>query len=40
MIQLTCDANGVGAWIDSYCQAHPLDALERAAVAFYREHPN
>jgi hypothetical protein len=27
------DAEGIGHWIDDYCQAHPLDALHEAASA-------
>jgi hypothetical protein len=33
------DADGVWAWVDNYCQAHPLQYLAEAAGAFAREHP-
>jgi hypothetical protein len=33
------DADGVWAWIDNYCQAHPLDRIINAADAFSRAHP-
>lgn len=33
------DFEGVWAWVDNYCQAHPLDDLATAAVAFVRAHP-
>jgi hypothetical protein len=33
------DAQGVWAWIDNYCQAHPLDKLGDAALAFVAAHP-
>jgi hypothetical protein len=33
------DANGVWAWVDNYCRAHPLDQIVMAAKAFDREHP-
>jgi hypothetical protein len=31
------DLDGELAWIDSYCQAHPLDSLFRATSALIRE---
>lgn len=34
------DYQGVLAWIDNYCQAHPIDNVSHAAIAFYREHPH
>jgi hypothetical protein len=33
------DAAAVWAWIDNYCQAHPLEYISGAATAFYRAHP-
>ena len=33
------DANGVWAWLDNYCQVHPLDPLVEAAAALARAHP-
>jgi len=33
------DAEGVGGWVDNYCQAHPIDEIVDAAQAFYRVHP-
>jgi hypothetical protein len=33
------DADGVWAWIDSYCAAHPIDHIAAAAAAFYYAHP-
>lgn len=27
------DAQGLWAWVDNYCQAHPLDSVARAADA-------
>ena len=32
------DAKGVWAWVDNYCQAHPLNHLVDAGPAFVREH--
>jgi hypothetical protein len=34
------DSNAVTAWIDNYCQAHPLVAIATAAEVFAHEHPN
>ncbi len=34
------DDEGVWAWVDNYCQAHPLDLLIQAAVAFRMAHPH
>ncbi len=31
------DANGVFAWIDNYCAAHPLDNITRATIALITE---
>ncbi len=33
------DANAVAAWIDNYCQIHPLEKIVDAALAFMRAHP-
>jgi hypothetical protein len=33
------DAEGVWAWIDNYCQAHPLDLMIDAGTAFVVAHP-
>jgi hypothetical protein len=33
------DAYGVWAWSDNYCLAHPIDQIEKAAVAFVDAHP-
>jgi len=33
------DADGVRAWIDNYCAAHPLINIEQAAAAFSIAHP-
>ena len=33
------DADGVWAWIDNYCSAHPLSQISDAAAAFYHTHP-
>jgi len=33
------DADGVWAWIDNYCQEHPIDRLFIAAEAFAKAHP-
>jgi hypothetical protein len=29
-------SDGVFAWIDNYCLAHPIENLVDAAIAFYR----
>ena len=31
------DMNGVFAWIDTYCAAHPLDPIAKAAIAVVAE---
>ena len=33
------DAAGVWAWIDNYCQGHPIDNLGVAAAKFVGFHP-
>ena len=33
------DVQGVWAWIDNYCRAHPLEAIGDAAAAFAVAHP-
>jgi hypothetical protein len=33
------DAEGVWAWIDSYCQARPIDKISQAAQGFYLARP-
>jgi hypothetical protein len=33
------DAYGVWAWIDNYCQAHPIETIMEAAEAFASAHP-
>jgi hypothetical protein len=33
------DRDGVLAWIDNYCQAHPLEKIFTAAWAFVHAHP-
>ncbi len=33
-------AKGVWAWIDNYCQAHPIEMITTAAEAFNRAHPH
>jgi hypothetical protein len=33
------DANAVLAWMDNYCQAHPLENVGSAAGAFVVAHP-
>jgi hypothetical protein len=33
------DRAAVPAWVDRYCEAHPLDAIATAAEVFVREHP-
>ena len=30
---------GVLAWIDSYCQAHPAETLAHAGLEFVATHP-
>jgi hypothetical protein len=34
------DGEGVWAWIDNYCQAHPVENIGLAAAAFYHAHPH
>ena len=34
------DSAGMEAWIDGYCQAHPLDDLETATAALIKELNN
>jgi hypothetical protein len=34
------DAGVVRAWVDNYCQAHPLEPIIETARAFYRAHPH
>jgi hypothetical protein len=34
------DVEGVWAWIDNYCQTHPINDIAQAAAAFYRAHPH
>jgi hypothetical protein len=34
------DADGVLAWIDNYCRAHPLEWLAVAGGAFVHAHPH
>jgi hypothetical protein len=34
------DAQGVLAWIDNYCHAHPLEDLDDASAAFVDFHPH
>jgi hypothetical protein len=31
---------GVWAWIDNYCQAHPIETIAEAAAAFFYAHPH
>ena len=33
------DADGVWAWVDNYCQGHPLDKIVWAGEAFVKAHP-
>src|SRR5271165_5759814 len=33
------DGEGVYAWIDNYCQEHPIDQLVTAVEAFAKAHP-
>jgi hypothetical protein len=33
------DADGAFAWIDNYCQAHPLGTVVYAAMEFVAAHP-
>jgi hypothetical protein len=33
------DADAVWRWLDSYCQAHPLDRITRAGAAFVARRP-
>jgi hypothetical protein len=34
------DSQGVWAWIDNYCKAHPIVSIADAAGAFYNAHPH
>jgi hypothetical protein len=34
------DGEGVLAWTDDYCSAHPLDEIANAAAEFYYAHPH
>ena len=34
------DGETVWAWMDTYCQAHPLDLLATASAAFVRARPH
>ena len=34
------DAKAVWAWMENYCQAHPLVSIATAGEAFIREHPH
>jgi hypothetical protein len=36
---MSLDAQAVWAWVDDYCQAHPLEKIAAAAEAFSYEHP-
>ena len=31
------DADAISAWMDNYCQAHPLDSIAKAADQFTLE---
>lgn len=33
------NAEGIQAWIDNYCQAHPRKTIIEAGVAFVQAHP-
>jgi hypothetical protein len=33
------DAEGILAWIDNYCRAHPIERIVEAAGAFFYAHP-
>jgi hydrogenase/urease accessory protein HupE len=33
------DGEGIWAWIDNYCRAHPIEQLSEATAAFVMEHP-
>jgi hypothetical protein len=33
------DSPAVAAWVDNYCQTHPLDDIQAAAKAFIDAHP-
>lgn len=35
----TMDAQDVWAWLDNYCQTHPLEHIGRAAATFVAAHP-
>jgi hypothetical protein len=34
------DAEGVWAWVDNYCQAHPIETISSAAIEFFHIHPS
>ena len=34
------DVEGIMAWPDNYCQAHPIEKIVDAAEAFYVNHPH
>jgi hypothetical protein len=34
------DGQWVWVWIDNYCQAHPLDPILKAGIAFVDAHPH
>jgi hypothetical protein len=34
------DAKGVWAWVDNYCQTHPLDPIITAGIKFVGAHPH
>ena len=36
-VSSSTDGNGILAWIDNYCAAHPLDNIEKATVALVSE---
>ncbi len=33
------DVEGVSAWMDNYCQVHPLNDVADAGAAFVAAHP-
>jgi hypothetical protein len=34
------DYDGVIAWVNNYCQGHPIENIAQAAAAFYYAHPH
>jgi hypothetical protein len=34
------DTQGVWAWIDNYCRAHPIETIAHAAESFTLAHPH